>query len=294
MKDKILLDRVYAIPLLASFNPEMKHAIRSSTSSSLFDTTTALLTSSALIYDKILLEDTLGTSLSWLYKKDNYRSLWEVFELFSFYDLDINLDDKLIVEDNIKAHFEEKDILEAAKEYYVEKGFEGDPRSVISYINEALLVCKSMKSDFLPIPQRIPIIKKIFTNTHQSLFETTRQNIVTAFLTFKAPAMDEIDLNKILKFRSDKTVINFRELIQNIHNRMREGNDIEKEVLRELNNIQDEIIRKLKPKRIVKYTQYASSLLPFPISLGVQAAFDFDEIRKLSQYQWFFSISELT
>jgi len=289
---KIILDRRYGTPVLLSLIAHKKDT--DLIIADYFPELISSVNTAAILYDRIILEDTLGTALGSLQNKSDIKFINQIFEIKNTDEIIINNNDQLLYEENVKSDLEDKELLRLVKKYQKEKRVKVEDNSQIYYINKLLLIAKSLNAHILPYPDRFELLKYKFNESKFLLEEPLRKNnIIKNIFSIQIPDFDINDYKSLLEIRNDKRLIRLRKLIDEMETKIDFNSDVNEQIKDELIDLQNEIITIFKPKKTKKIAGYLTSPLPFPLSLGVQAAFDIEDLSNLEKYGWYFLIQDL-
>lgn len=292
---KIILDRLYSFPFLSSLERNSDKSLYTSLdnrehNSNIF----SAINSAALLYDKILIEDTLGTSMKNIFHGNKLHPFWKIFEIFCFDQTIYENNDELLYSESIKSDLKDRKLKVLLKNYYKAKGQKANVESLIYYLNKLVLQAKAQNAHILSFPARYQLLEYKFEKSSETINYYNRgRSILEKMIEIKIPDFDYFDIAMIVKIREDKRLVRLRELISDLIKKFTLNISIEKQLNDEFLNIQDEIITTFKPKKSKMIIGYISSALPFPLDQVAQVRFDLEDLKALKKYSWYFLLDDI-
>lgn len=292
---KVIIDRAYSVTLLAFISEISKQRTNvrlDRIDSTILSDTVSALAKAAVLYDKLLIEQSFSSSLDKMLMESDHNWFWDIFEPIDLQTVDLGVDENLIVEDDFHFDLKDGEFRKKAKYYCNNYSPRSSIESAIRYINLCVKGAKGLNADIMPWPSRFDLFNYKFRC--DSLFPEGRSGqIFDTILELDFPQFKIHSFLDLVSLRNDDKIRSLRTIVDNIHIELNsEADKIDKlEIIREYIAEHRRLIDALSPTKIDKLQMAVSWFVPFPFNALLDTAYSMKHLNTLRKFKWFFCLT---
>lgn len=292
---RIILDRSYALYLL-NYMGMMEtglppHPLTGPPQCDFIRETIQTINLALLLFDKILIEDSYGSSLK--HFAGDKEWFWDLFEVYS--PEAVQVDDAtlpIMIADSVSLDVKDDHIRAIVKQHFDRSYLDRQSfLSLLTNISGTLLMARALNAAILPWPEKVHLYKYKFA--HTPIFQSTEKPYSTlrTVLDLHLPYFEVTRWEDLVAIRRDHRIESFRDLVWRL---IQDDDNMGREdILRRLEEEKARLIEILAPSLLGSVSTLLSAPTPFPFNVGLAALIDLVQLERIKPYSWYLFLINL-